>query len=108
METLQIAEQAKEYAKSLGLDDDTVTNSKQQMAEYAEIDFIAGAKWMNKQWQELTRWIPVEERLPEKGRSVLIKLIDDEDDCWISEINEDGYWDYISPLNVTHWREIIE
>lgn len=49
----------------------------------ARKDFREGADFANKHWQEKTRWIPVEERLPKAitgntnvSRQVLIKLKD--------------------------------
>lgn len=35
--------------------------------------FKAGAEFADKHWQEKTRWIPVEERLPKYGVDVLVK-----------------------------------
>lgn len=63
METEEIEKAASEYANTNLLDE---TNPA--FIEAAILcsfdDFKAGAEFANKHWQEKTRWIPVEEKLP--------------------------------------------
>lgn len=62
---------------------------------------------VNKHWQEKTRWIPVEERLPVfegKRRTILVKTGDDlYSFLWI--IQEVSLSDF-ECQGYTHWKEI--
>ena len=69
--------------------------------------FKEGLKSANKHWEEKTRWVPVEERLPAfegKRRTVLVKTGDDlYSFLWI--IQEVSLSDF-ECQGYTHWREI--
>ena len=72
--------------------------------------FTAGANFANQIWEEKTRWIPVSERLPKQGTSVLVRN-DSVSPIRSVALFEDGrfYPDFlaIKDKNVTHWKEII-
>ncbi len=67
----------------------------------------AGAEFVDKIWQEKTRWIPVEERLPAFGgkeRTILVKTSDNlYSFLWI--IQEVSLSDF-ECQGYTHWKEI--
>lgn len=69
--------------------------------------FKEGLDFANKHWQEKTRWIPVEERLPVfegKRRTILVKTGDDlYSFLWI--IQEVSLSDF-ECQGYTHWKEI--
>ena len=74
---------------------------------YAHIHYEEGCKFANKHWQEKTKWIPVEERLPAfegKRRTILVKTGDDlYSFLWI--IQEVSLSDF-ECQGYTHWKEI--
>lgn len=99
MTTQEIEKAAEEYA--IKLDVSTFDYKA------ARKDFRAGADFANKHWQEKTRWIPVEERLPAfegKRRTILVKTGDDlYSFLWI--IQEVSLSDF-ECQGYTHWKEI--
>jgi len=105
----QIKKAAKEYCEIIYSDVYEVSTLAEQKLQCVN-DFEFGANFANQIWEEKTRWIPVGERLPKQGTSVLVR------DDSVSPIRsvalfEDGrfYPDFlaIKDKNVTHWKEII-
>ena len=103
------------------IDEASLENSKnhymmafsKQLHFDADMDFRAGAEWMNQQWQEKVRWIPVEEKLPEYYHVVLLKTESYTFMGWRASNGEESFYtiycsDTIMHQKVTHWREIIE
>ena len=72
--------------------------------------FKKGAEFMDKHWQEKTRWIPVEERLPEVKKEpycVLIKWEEANDEnIDIVYIFGQREIDYMSLVKCKYWKEI--
>lgn len=74
--------------------------------------FKAGAEFADKHWQEKTRWIPVEKKLPEVRDTpycIAIKYKVAESDCdniGAICIYDKTDVDYILLEQITHWREI--
>ena len=69
--------------------------------------FHKGAEYIDKHWQEKTRWTPIEEKLPVfegKRRTILVKTGDDlYSFLWI--IQEVSLSDF-ECQGYTHWKEI--
>ena len=69
--------------------------------------FIVGAMYADSNWQEKTRWIPVEERLPVFGgkvRTILVKTSDNlYSFLWVMQ--EISLLDF-ELQSYTHWKEI--
>lgn len=131
MKTEEIAEKAREYSNKINRlspehSDNTICPiTPKELKRYTINDFISGAEWMNQQWQEKVRWIPVEERLPiayETGlwdgkRSDFVIGRDNKGTWYKLRIYEtfmDGShkieWceeDDSVQLNIIAWREII-
>ena len=100
----QINKAGEEYAKSLGCMETDL--SPEDLENLARTDFVAGASFANKHWQEKTRWIPVTERLPElreKQYSIIAK--DEEGEMFFHYIGLEIDIHYLG-LVFTHWREI--
>lgn len=76
-------------------------------AEALREDLSKFGQIVNKHWQEKTRWIPIEERLPVFGgkrRTILVKTGDDlYSFLWI--IQEVSLSDF-ECQGYTHWKEI--
>lgn len=92
MTTEEIKKAAREYTKSLEIGNCLMLQFG-ELEKYAKRDFVAGAKFANKIWQEKTRWIPVEERLPELRENpfwVVVKN-DKGDDYVIVNIRNEGF-----------------
>lgn len=74
--------------------------------------FIKGFELSDKHWQEKTRWIPIEERLPPRGtetRQVFVKNKNKHHLNWmIVSCFDDDYLDDIEFIKgeFTHWKEI--
>lgn len=106
MKTEEIKKLAKEYAKSLEIGDCLMLQFG-ELEKYAKRDFKAGAEFINQHWQEKTRWIPVEERLPAfagKRRTILVKTGDNlYSFLWIMQ--EVSLSDF-ECQSYTHWKEI--
>lgn len=73
--------------------------------------FKAGANFANKLWQEKTRWIPIEERLPERklsGFSALVLTKNKHGNIMLERYDYD--YNRFKGLRyggeVTHWKEI--
>ena len=66
----------------------------------AELAFIAGAKFMQKQYEEKLRWIDINEELPQECTFVLTKYKNTYAVSWF----QDG--EFATPYNPTHWRPI--
>ena len=85
--------------------------SDELVVYYSKYDFKRGfhkgVEFSDKHWQEKTRWIPVEERLPAfegKRRTILVKTGDDlYSFLWI--IQEVSLSDF-ECQGYTHWKEI--
>lgn len=74
--------------------------------------FIKGFELSDKHWQEKTRWIPVDEKLPPRGdetRQIFVKNENKHSLSWmiVSCFDED-YFDDIEFIKrvFTHWKEI--
>lgn len=81
------------------------------LAKFGEMNFVQGVEWQSKQ----SPWISVNERLPEEGQPVLIRLKDGvirlacydiEEDSNIYFWNDNYSYETFRPWDVTHWREI--
>ena len=59
-----LIKKASDYAETLKADDCHL--SKKEVENYAKTDFQAGYLCCQKEYEEKLRWIPVEEKLPEK------------------------------------------
>ena len=107
MTTEEINRAGWEYANE-SIDETTeIPKNIELIKASAVVDFIEGAKFVNKHWQEKTKWIPVEERLPVfevKRRTILVKTGDDlYSFLWI--IQEVSLSDF-ECQGYTHWKEI--
>ena len=74
-------------------------------AEFQQSAFIKGYEFCQKEYEEIIRWIPVEEELPQDGEIVLVKY----DGCgttgeYTTAMLYEGKF-YIMGI-VTHWRKI--
>ena len=81
--------------------------ASEEMKGVLKSAFASGSHMANEYWQEKTRWIPVEERLPAfegKRRTILVKTGDDlYSFLWI--IQEVSLSDF-ECQGYTHWKEI--
>lgn len=74
--------------------------------------FKKGAEFMDNHWQEKTRWIPVEEKLPEARETPYFIAIkykvaeSDSDNIGAICIYDKTDVDYILLEDITHWKEI--
>lgn len=107
----EIGKAAREYAQSL--DSIAFENLKGEGMPYLlRGAFKTGAESVNKHWQEKTRWIPVEERLPEARETPYFIAIkykvaeSDSDNIGAICIYDKTDVDYILLEQITHWREI--
>lgn len=116
MTTEEIEKAAEDYAerKRLEFDDCSFKDALKR-------DFKSGGDFVNKYWQEKTRWIPYpSKKLPEIGRDYLAKysVLGDEKieiltfrntkelgQVFTKEVEIDGFLG-IRILPVTHWKEI--
>ena len=111
MTTEEIEKAAEEYTQKF-VDKIQLAQNYESAILYAIHDFIKGAEFANKHWQEKTRWIPVEERLPPRGtetRQVFVKNIRTYKLNWtIISCFDDFYLDDVEFItrNFTHWKEI--
>lgn len=108
MTTEEIEKAASEYAdftKTACLADGIEFTSDDYV--FTKADFRNGAEFADKHWQEKTRWIPVEERLPVFGgerRTILVKTGENlYAFLWI--IQELSLSDF-ECQQYTHWKEI--
>ena len=75
-------------------------------------DFKAGGEFVNKHWQEKTRWIPVDERLPEVRETpycIAIKyesVASKEEMIGALYVYDQSDVNYILLEDITHWKEI--
>ena len=106
MTTEEIKKAAREYTKSLEIGNCLMLQFG-ELEKYAKRDFVAGAKFANKIWQEKTRWIPVEEKLPELREYPywVVAKNDKGDDYVIVNIRNEGFFEYLKSY-FTHWKEI--
>ena len=74
--------------------------------------FKEGLESANKYWQEKTRWIPIEEKLPEVRETPYFIVIkykvaeSDSDNIGAICIYDKTDVDYILLEGITHWKEI--
>ena len=68
--------------------------------------FKAGAEFADKYWQEKTRWIPVEERLPEHTKRVFIKNNIGNVCCGFYSKSAKMWHTDCEMHYFTHWKEI--
>ena len=74
--------------------------------------FKAGAEFADNHWQEKTRWIPIEEKLPEARETPYFIVIkykvaeSDSDNIGAICIYDKTDVDYILLEGITHWKEI--
>lgn len=73
--------------------------------------FVAGAEFMQKEYEEKFRWIPVDEKLP-KIYSAVLAVINSPNQTWVEEIGF-GETKFMLPGRgetdfVTHWMYIPE
>lgn len=105
----EIGKAAREYAQSL--DSIAFENLKGEGMPYLlRGAFKTGAESVNKHWQEKTRWIPVEEKIPprqSRTRQILAKNKHTVSVVFIS-CTEEGYLNSIESLKreFTDWKEI--
>ena len=102
MTTEEIEKAAEDYAKRL----DYSMEAKHNMciADF-EIAFKKGAQFVNNNWLEKTRWIPVEERLPDRDKHVLWKT--QGNGYFVMKLGKDTNFEWFKThAKVTHWREI--
>ena len=109
--TEEIEKAVSDYSKSL----ETIAfeNLKgEEMPYLLRGAFKEGLELTNKHWQEKTRWIPVEERLPEARETpyyIVIKYKEaesDSDNIGAICIYDKTDVDYILLEQITHWKEI--
>ena len=109
MKTEEIKKAAREYTKSLEIGDCLMLQFG-ELEKYAKRDFVAGAKFANKIWQEKTRWIPVEERLPKMKKEpyyVLLKWEEaNDEDIDVVYIFGQREIDYMLWVKCKYWKEI--
>jgi len=72
MKTEEIEKAANEYQERIYTDVYEEGSLEEQKLQCLN-DFKAGVDFTNKYWQEKTRWIPIEEKLPKYGVAVLVK-----------------------------------
>lgn len=82
--------------------------AKQTSSESA---FMCGYDRACKEYEEKLRWIPVEEKMPERDKNVLIKRSAPFHKYELTAFNRDGIF-YSNETaekltNVTHWRSIF-
>lgn len=63
MKTEEIEKAAEDYSKEYWREVSGMTNVEESII-YSMDNFKAGVEFSDKHWQEKTRWIPVEEKLP--------------------------------------------
>ena len=104
MTTEEINKAAEEYATKL----DVSTFDYKA----ARKDFREGADFVNKHWQEKTRWIPVEERLPKVRKTpffIIVQAYDNSDkfraniETFLVKDERDLLWVW---MNCKYWKEI--
>ena len=91
-----------------------MNNLEQKAKEYSpkspilQIVFKDGFRACEKEYEEKLRWIPVEEKMPERDKNVLIKRSAPFHKYELTAFNRDGIF-YSNETaekltNVTHWR----
>lgn len=57
----------------------------------------------------MTRWIPVEECMPDDDLTVMVALKDADEPVWLGWHDENG-WHSVdaTPIAVTHWQQMPE
>lgn len=109
MKQEEIEKAAEEYAKRLNYSMEAKHNMCQ---EDFKIAFKAGVEYANKYWQEKTRWIPVEERLPEVRKLrffIAVKTHNDSNkfkaniETFLIRDESDVLW---VGMNCKYWKEI--
>lgn len=107
MKTEQIAEKAKEvypYRNIFDKPDYLFI----QVANFKREGYVAGYLECQKEWQEKSRWIPVEERLPNENKKYLVKDLYGSIHTAIFNINSNRWSFFGYSDTITHYREIIE
>ena len=69
--------------------------------------FKKGAELMNEYWQEKTRWISVNERLPEIREAPywVVARTENGEDCVVVSIKNKGFFEYLKSY-FTYWKEV--
>ena len=125
MTTEEIEKEAGRYSgEELASGYPYVHPAHQQSIEIRHEAFKAGADFVNKHWQEKTRWIPIEERFPNplpfedvgeiaNGDLLLVKHIGygSIEFGVLREVNNVKYWELPDCGNfeineISHWKEI--
>lgn len=107
MKTEEIEKAANEYQERIYTDvyeEGSLAEQKLQCLN----DFKAGVDFTNKYWQEKTRWIPVEEKLPdirENEYPIYAKNEREKNDYAILVIDDQLSLEYLKKA-FTHWKEI--
>ena len=107
MTTEEIEKAAKEYAnKFFSIRDIWMYYfSGKQVHDIIKDTFMLSAEFINKYWQEKTRWIPIEERLPDRDKHVLWKT--QGNGYFVMKLGKDTNFEWFKTYaKVTHWREI--
>ena len=108
-----LLKKATKYAESIKADD-AYHISKAEFENYAKTDFQAGYICCQQEYEEKLRWIPVEEKIPEKqGHYLVIAPKSFPKNCKVvvAEFYEDNNTFYSEssdcPIeDATHWRPI--
>ena len=112
MTTEEIDKAAEEYANKRfsSKDIEMYQLSGKQVSRIIKTTFASGVEFSDKHWQEKTRWIPVEERLPVKPSRTRQILGKDKHTVWVVFIScsDEGYLNSLESLKreFTHWKEI--
>lgn len=108
----EIEKAAEEYANEFfsRKDKGAYQLSGEQVYNIIKLTFISSAKFVNKHWQEKTRWIPVEEKIPprqSRTRQILGKNKDIVNVVFVS-CTDEGYLNSLEYLKreFTDWKEI--
>lgn len=111
MTTEEIEKAAEEYQVKIYTDVYEEGSLEEQELQCIN-DFKAGGEFVNKHWQEKTRWIPIEEKLPEARETPYFIVIkykvaeSDSDNIGAICIYDKTDVDYILLEGITHWKEI--
>lgn len=96
-----IEEKAKDYSFNM-------YDSSKNVILQMEQAFIDGYELCQKEWEEKTRWIPVEERLPNEKKKYLVKDLYDSIHTATFNIYSKRWSFFGYSDTITHYREIIE